>query len=366
LITRLAIQNFKIFDYQEFTLPGLTLLTGLNGTGKSTVIQSLLLLRQSFQQRLLPDFGLALNGDLVQIGTGQDALFDGVRTSEEIGFDLEVEGQRLVSWRFAYDMAHDVLQVKKDRPINTSVYSNSSLFTEQFQYLRAERIGPRASFEMSEYSVRTQRQVGVQGEYAAHFLNEYQEHNVISTLEHPKAKGNNLRHQVEAWMTEISPGIRLDLDAFQKIDRIQLGVSFVSGNDVTNPYRPTNVGFGIIYVLPILVALLSAIPGSLIIIENPEAHLHPKGQSKLGELVAKAANVGIQIILETHSDHVLNGVRVATKNKHISAQQVAIHYFGREEGRRTYYNIPIDEDGNIERWPEGFFDEYENMLIKLL
>lgn len=365
MITRLAIQNFKIFDYQDFALSPLTLLAGLNGVGKSTVIQSLLLLRQSVQQQFLPGRGLALNGDLVQIGMGQDALFDGVRTTEEIGFDLDIEGQSAASWRFAYDMMRDVLQVVSDNS-DSSVYSSSSLFTDQFQYLHAERIGPRASFEMSEFSVRTQRQIGIRGEYTAHFLNLHQDNSVIPSLEHPNAVGNTLREQVEAWMTEISPGIRFDLEAFQKIDRIQLGVTFVRGNDVSNSYRPTNVGFGIMFSLPVLVALLSSSPQSLLIIENPEAHLHPRGQARLGELIACAANAGIQIIVETHSDHVLNGIRVATKNKKISADEIAIHYFGYEEGHRTYYNIPIDDNGSIERWPEGFFDEYENMLTKLL
>lgn len=368
MISRLTIQNFKAFENQSFILPPLTLLAGLNGVGKSTVIQSLLLLRQSFQQRLLPDHGLALNGDLVQIGTGQDALFDGVRTAEEIGFELEFKDQSVVSWRFAYDMARDVLQVVGDNSDGT-VYVKSSLFTDQFQYLQAERIGPRASFEMSEYLVRTQRQLGIHGEYTAHFLNLYQESNVIPSLEHPNAAGTNLRQQVEAWMTEISPGIRFDLNSFEKIDRVQVGVSFVRGNDVSNSYRPTNVGFGIMYVLPVLVALLSSSPQSLIIIENPEAHLHPRGQAKIGELVAKVASSGVQVIIETHSDHVLNGIRIAARNNLINASDVALYYFkrGTQLGSATEVETPrLSQQGRLDDWPEGFFDEWDNSLDALM
>lgn len=365
MITRLGIHNFKIFESQEFILPQLTLLTGINGVGKSTVIQSLLLLRQSFQQQFLQKGGLALNGNLVQIGTGQDALFDGVRTSDEIGFDLDVEGQPSVFWRFAYDMTSEVLKTTIENSTNF-VYLDSSLFNDQFQYLQAERIGPRTSFEMSEYSVRTQRQIGIQGEYTAHFLDSYQEMSVIPSLEHPDAVGNSLRHQVEAWMTEISPGIRLDLEAFRKMGRMQVGISVVRGSDVSNSYRPTNVGFGIIYVLPILVALLSSLPQSLVIIENPEAHLHPRGQVKMGELMARAAAAGVQVICETHSDHILNGVRLAVKNQLLQHDQVALNFFSREEGNVKVEMPELDEEGRLDYRPEGFFDEYSNSMRKLM
>ncbi|WP_180834594.1 AAA family ATPase, partial [Vibrio parahaemolyticus] len=66
-------------------------------------------------------------------------------------------------------------------------------------------------------------------------------------------------------------------------------------------------------VLPIVLALLVTKPGGLVIIENPEAHLHPKGQSYLGRLIQRTAEAGVQVIIETHSDHLLNGIRVAAR-----------------------------------------------------
>jgi predicted ATPase len=87
VISQLRLQNFKRFEDQSLEIGNLTLLSGLNGMGKSSVLQSLLLLRQSYQQRLLESIGLALNGDLVHIGTARDALFEDAK-EDRIGFVL--------------------------------------------------------------------------------------------------------------------------------------------------------------------------------------------------------------------------------------------------------------------------------------
>ena len=87
MITSLHLLNFKPFSNQLLAFKKLTLFSGLNSTGKSSVMQSLLLLRQSYQQGLLPEKGLALNGDFVNIGTAQDALFEGAK-EDFIGFNI--------------------------------------------------------------------------------------------------------------------------------------------------------------------------------------------------------------------------------------------------------------------------------------
>ena len=79
MIRSLHLQNYKCFENQLLDFSALNLLSGLNGTGKSSVLQALLLLRQSYQQNLLQTTGLALNGDLVHIGTAKDALFEGAK-----------------------------------------------------------------------------------------------------------------------------------------------------------------------------------------------------------------------------------------------------------------------------------------------
>ncbi|MCQ4437669.1 AAA family ATPase, partial [Clostridioides difficile] len=82
-----------------------------------------------------------------------------------------------------------------------------------------------------------------------------------------------------------------------------------------------NVGFGITYVLSIITLVLSAEPGDILIIENPEAHVHPRGQIELGKFLALASKSGIQIIVETHSDHIFNGMRLFIKNNRMPSSR---------------------------------------------
>src|SRR5262245_16147596 len=171
MISTLGLHNFKCFEHQALELGSLTLLSGLNGTGKSSVIQSLLLLRQSHQQRLLPNKGLALNGDLVRIGTAQDALFEGAQEMQ-IGFALALDRGIDAEWRFDYNRESDVMRLASE-PVNREVFQ-ISLFKDEFHYLQAERIGPRTSFEMSDYHARQHKQLGTRGEFTAHFLSLFE------------------------------------------------------------------------------------------------------------------------------------------------------------------------------------------------
>jgi len=378
MITSLRLVNFKPFANQLLEFKKLTLFSGLNSTGKSSVMQSFLLLRQSYQQGLLPGKGLALNGDLVNVGTARDALFEGAK-EDLIAFDIVWENNSEGIWCFKYNQEVDVLNIRMEQ-VTPEVYKYNNLFGNNFHYLQAERIGPRPFNEMSDYQVRQLGQLGIKGEYAAHFL-AINGRKVIpnTSLSHPEvklktqrekeqstAKSMDLIDQVEAWMGEISPGTRLKIDAKSDVDLMSFQYSYGD----SNPYRATNVGFGISYILPIIVAALASTPGTIILIENPEAHLHPKGQVKMGELLALAASGGVQVVIETHSDHVLNGIRLAVHGGKLDPKDVRLHYFQRQnkEGQAVTEVISpkIDRNGRIDRWPDGFFDEWDNSLEILL
>ena len=126
------------------------------------------------------------------------------------------------------------------------------------------------------------------------------------------------------------------------------------------------MGFGLSYVLPVLVVLLAAKKGALCLLENPEAHLHPRAQTKMAELAVRASLAGVQVIAETHSDHFLDGVRVAVHRGLIKPEMVAIHYFEREDSKVTVQSPRINLDGRLSSWPEGFFDQYEQNLAALI
>src|SRR5260370_26805552 len=375
MIRSVRLQNYKCFEDQLLEFNALTLLSGLNSTGKSSVIQSLLLLRQSFQQNLLRVTGLALNGDLVHVGTAKDALFEGAK-EDMIGFDLALGDKTTeMTWHFQYDREADVLGLAPREPqVKDFIYSpnniyQSSLFNWNLHYLQAERIGPRRFFETSDFLVRQRRQLGSAGEYTAQFLATFGKENISSSvLAHSEATSPALQDQVEAWLGEVSPGTRMSLTPDLVTDTVSLQYSFVLGNQVSNPYRATNVGFGITYALPIIVAVLSSDPGSLLLIENPEAHLHPRGQARIAELLALAASCGIQVLVETHSDHVLNGIRLAVHDGKLPPEDVQLHFFQRRQsdGQSLVVSPHIDKNGRIDQWPEGFFDEWDKSLEALL
>jgi predicted ATPase len=339
--------------------------------GKSSVIQSLALLRQSHQQALLPDVGLLLNGDLIKLGLASDVLYEGAQTSDSIKITLWIERDAAeieASWSFAYNREADVLQIGS-KP-KQEVYK-TSLFTDEFHYLQAERIGPRPAYGTSDFQVRQHRQIGTQGEYAVHFLSVFGSSNIENfVLKHEKAMSLSLLNQVEAWLSEVSPGTRLHINANPDLDQIGVRYSFLNGQFESREFRSTNVGFGITYTLPILAAVLAARPGALILVENPEAHLHPRGQARIGYLLARAASTGVQIIIESHSDHVLNGIRLAVHGGVIPPEDVALHYFQRrEDGDEVQHEVTspqIDRDGRIDDWPDGFFDEWNKSLLRLV
>ena len=366
MISEIGIRNFKAFKRLSISVSALNLLAGMNGMGKSTLVQSLLLLRQANSS--LSDGKLPLNGELVSIGKGSDAFYQ-YSSEKEIEFYLKNSEGYERRWKFDYYPERDTLFSKTKSDHNDLNFF--SLLDDNFQYLNAERLGPQETYKSSSYHVIQRRQIGIHGEFAVHYLNLYGSEKITHTaLHHKKARTNLLLHQTEAWMSEISPETKLNTTTIPGTDLVLLDLQFGTRSDYTNRFRMANVGFGISYALPVVVALLSAAPGRLIIIENPEAHLHPRGQAEMGRLIACAAEAGAQIFIETHSDHVINGIRVAVKQKLIAQEKVRLFYFERvNEDQEQYSNVTsilVDHKGELSNYPKNFMDEWNNQLFKLL
>ena len=163
--------------------------------------------------------------------------------------------------------------------------------------------------------------------------------------------------QVEARMRTLFPGCGIDLQHVPQTNAVTLGLR--TSHD-TGFHRPAHTGFGLTQILPIVVGALSEDEGGVMLIENPEVHLHPAGQALMGGFLADVAHAGIQVILETHSDHVLNGVRRAVRRGRLEPEQVAIHFFKpRSETGAQVHSPAIDAEGNIDVWPDGFFDQFD-------
>jgi predicted ATPase len=364
--------------------------------GKSSVIQSLLLLRQSSKTSMGPVRELLLSGNLVDLGTGADVFYDNAE-EDEIGiaveFTLNDPFVRVrLSNAFPYDRTAATLKTVErhspswflvqeegtergwrralpaERPELLPQAKNSLLRSSGFQYLCAERLGPRKVLPVSEERVR-RRDLGKQGEYVLHYLLHCAAELLDETdPRHSEHAGKaTLLDQTMAWLQEVSPGTRLNINLVEAADMALARFSFARRGDIpTREMRPTNVGFGLSYVLPVIVALLGAKTGDLVIIENPEAHLHPRGQTRLGQLAARAAAAGVQVIIETHSDHLLDGVRIDVRNRRIAPDGVRIHYFERDGAEAIVKSPDIDAEGRLSDWPKGFFDQHDENLIELL
>jgi predicted ATPase len=242
-----------------------------------------------------------------------------------------------------------------------------TVFNDGFQYLRADRVNPAVTYPRSHEISARRGFLGVHGEFTVDYLSQHQDDLIrYDVLHHPDASPR-LLEQVEAWMSEICPGVRIQATVIELTDLMRLGFQFTrAGQVVSASRRPTNVGFGLGYALPIVVACLTAKPGALLLLENPEAHVHPQGQSAIARLTCAAAESGAQVIVETHSDHILNGVRLVVKRGQIPADNVILHYFDRQDDGIHIVSPVMGSDGMLSQWPSGFFDEWDRSIDQLL
>lgn len=367
-LREIRLANFKCFRDVRLRLGDLTLLAGVNGAGKSTALQALLALRQSHLLDSFKEQQLSLGGPLVRLGVGQDVLHAWAE-QEIITLGLAWDDDRSESWSFSYETEARELTATEMPRMDALV--ERCPFASEFCYLGADRAAPQIFFPLADQRLMGPHSLGNQGQFTIHYLSRFGDdsnQSVMKELRHPDEESQSLLPQVTAWLSEVRPGLRLTVRPHDSIDVVELGYELQFDKIWGRPFRPTNVGFGLTYTIPVLTALLSMPPGGLVLIENPEAHLHPRGQAKIGELCARAAAAGVQVILETHSDHVLNSLRVAVHQGLLSRESICIHFFTTGAGQLepTVSSPRIDARGRLDQWPDGFFDEWDRALGALL
>ncbi len=349
MIKTLQLTNFKCFKDDTIPFKPLTMLSGLNNTGKSTVLQALALVRHSYDERHLPNLKLNTKAE-------ENILFD--PENETLGFKLNLDSQQSGSWVWKFSSNSDNLKVVSE---NVEGIYESNFFRRRFNYLKAERSPVDTIYPTSDQVVIQQKQVGNWGQYAAHYLHQFGEQDIChQKLSHPKSTSLKLKDQVDAWMGEICYGISVKTKLDRK-DHVSLRY-LLRGRSQT----PLDTGFGITNSLPVFVAILSSEPGDLILLEHPVTYLHPKAQSLLGGLICLAASCGIQIIVENDSDHLLNGIRVAVHQGDLNYQDVQLNFFRRMASQIEIVSPILDRNGRIDLWVENFFDQTQNDLWVLL
>ena len=373
MLNKLFLQNFKCYKNQNIDFSNLTVFSGINGSGKSTVIQAILFLRQlALTDQCKDAYGnlvANLNGPLVQFGSVNDLISNWVT-------NVDNEKIKLIAYNdsgASYSVSLKSLEKRNEDIVPRQMQileigePISCIDSDDFVYLSAERFGPRISFDIPSGNIPLNK-LGATGEFTAWRI--YNEKNVknkklLAKLQEPEQK--NFLVQLDNCYSELGKDTRIDVQYLSLVEKMSLSFSFNDGTSWGKNLRPVNVGFGLTYSLPIFTALLGASENDLIIIENPEAHLHPKGQVAIGMFIAKAASAGIQVVVETHSDHVLNGIRLAVKRGIISNSSVMLNFVvnNNNDDGATVISPKILKNGRIDEWPEGFFDEFENVLSEL-
>jgi predicted ATPase len=355
VIRALRVEGFKRFVDRTFAFAPLTVLTGLNGSGKTSVIHALLLMREA-SQALGVDPIVPLNGPYdLELGSAEDVRNWDFDEARKIRFTTTAEDGRLETWVFSAP-GDEALHLRvEERPIPPPLVFGAAHRT--FDYLSAERFGPRSTLGATALPV-DRIEVGTRGEYTAQVLAALGSKPLEwKDRRHPKADPNVvpfLKYEVEQWLAEIARPVELEATTFPGTTVTSLRFR-VPGKTLV---RAPNMGFGVTYSLPVVVAALLIRPGGLLIVENPEAHLHPAGQSAMGGFLTRIAAAGVQVLLETHSDHVLNGVRRAIGEQHVlPAKDAVVHFFDAKDAEPQ--TLTVTETGGISHWPRGFFDQYQ-------
>lgn len=364
MLKQLYIENFKCYESENINFEKLTVLAGENGSGKSTVIQSLLLLKQShdIHNNIVEDINkLYLNDYYCELGSYRDILYcESSNKDDKIIFAYtDKDGSRRDLECIPDVNNKHVLKIEHSIP-NAVEEENKSAgrFIYDFDFISADRFGPKTFYHVDgNFSTL---KVGKLGEYTGIIISNYQDDLIF--------------------LDELNNALK-SIFGFIEIKANHIDSANISVLEITNSetkslgYKsPVNMPYGVSYVLPILVSCLIRHPNRktelkepTVVIENPEAHLHPAAQSRLGEFLAEMASNGIQIILETHSDHIVNGIRKAVKNQKIFYQDVLFNFFEKSDeiGMNIIHDIKLKENGKLSSWPKGFFDQIDKDMIAL-
>lgn len=327
MIEQLSIDGYKSIRHQLIPLKPLNVLSGLNSSGKSSVIQSLRILGRVAQRK----------EDVFQENCGDENV---LRNKHEAKMEITANYGEQGELQICYSE-------------RTKLYPDFPTII----YIGADRIGPQTIYPSKKNGGLDGR-----GTNVLRCIEESSDAGIVlpENMMTDKTQGEGFKFVVQGWLQEISPSVRFNMDK-------------VPGQEAYtatyNDFWPTNVGFGLSYTLPIIVAILLGVTDkkSIVLLENPEAHIHAKGQTALADLICRAVEAGAQIVVETHSDHVFDGVRIYAKEHPGFAQMVNLAWFRLNEEDTTEIDYPMLQDnGGLNYWPQDMFSQFMDNSERLL
>lgn len=359
----LSIEGYKCFkENTTFNFNNITLLTGSNSAGKSSVIQSLLLLKKISQASVSeqsPMIDLDLNDPnyALELGT-----YDDIKTRSDNDYEdfLNDSHPTDISFVLNEGMAKIELTHNKDAENNVNVTSDvksiesfKKYLDKGFVYLNAERMAPHYMYKNTDNADFCD----CHGTNTGNVYQKHENDNCSIKRAYSNSDKNKWSIELDKWIDFIFPGVAVQV--------ISSGENHYQVKVLGN--AATNVGFGITYALPILVSGLTVPEGGMLLVENPEAHLHAKAQSNMGYFLARMAAAGVRIIIETHSEHIVNGIRrmIVEGKTEMSHEDMTIYFFQNKNGKKNIMEFGMDEWGNLDEFPVDFFDQVRQDMFEL-
>lgn len=332
MINNLHVERFMDIVDETLVLKPLTVITGVNSAGKSAVIQAILaVLKKADAQGdfMLNQFDYSFKCAVCKYG-----VFDNYQ------IHLDTDG------------GHIMLSVKENE-VKLEPTEISMGLEKNVYYLSANRRG----YDNTELKA-DRFPVGVRGEYLFGALyNEKDNPIKLDLVDGDERKP--LGSLVDFWLKEIL-GMKFKVNTEEKNSNIIVTYDA----DEIKGLMPNQLGTAVSYLAKVLIMCLRAKYGDLLMIENPEVNLHPKAQAKLGEFLALMANTGVQLIIETHSEHIINKIQYQIFSQKFDNEKLAIYY--KENARDNFERIEINENGRYSvDFPEGFFDASLGDLMEI-
>ncbi|WP_027399607.1 AAA family ATPase [Anaerovorax odorimutans] len=352
MIKQIKIQGFKGFKNCSINFNKANLLLGANSGGKSSLIQTLLLSEMVLQSNKMGIKSIDVTNNKYKINLyGFDEILSDKAEDDNFTFQLFDTEERNIIISF--------FPTEDQNVITTLINEFIEDFFPKLIYLSAERsisINQRAGNIDNIY-------LGLENEYLGYII-EKGKKKLIKPYRDRNYWGNIdnlfLDIQINDWLNYILPNNKVTV----KNSGYDNHFSLLFGDK--NNLHQTNIGYGVAFILPIIIAGLISDRGSILIVENPELHLHPQAQSKIAIFLSVIANSGVQVFIETHSEHIVNGFRksVIDTNAGLKSSELIINYFNVNDGCNVE-EVPLNEKAEIKYWPEGFMDQEQNDLFEM-
>lgn len=410
-ITKIAVKGFKsIAEECEIDIRPLTILAGANSSGKSSIMQPLLMLKQTLEAPYDPG-PLLIDGPNVQFTEAAQFLSTLVGEKGTDGFQIRI-GTSISNFPHSVEIIFgkgssgiEIVEMtskgKSDDdplvfPEHLTLYPEMSLeeikaLADKYMIFRIAGVNgvKRSRCFLRLVSHGDSKSLNLDTTFK---LISDPESNILKTIYLPGLRGKPARTHnltnigplypgtfehytaslIHEWQETKDERLKTLGDAFHTLEltgkvgtqkvgdvgiELQVGRLRSTGTDETDMVNITDVGLGVSQVLPVLVALIVAEPGQLVYLEQPELHLHPRAQVALARVLADAAKRGVRVVAETHSSLLLLGVQTLVAEGDLSPELVKLHWFTRREDGVTEVNsADLDEAGAYGEWPEDFAD----------